>query len=443
MQASDRVVHVSGLPNSVTVDFLKAMFSDIGDVASVTLKQRPSGNFAFIAFNTSEQAILAQHEYNYTKLNGSTINITPTTVEYQEMIRSGEGNLFVRGLDENIEASQLHELFQTYGEVISVKLPMKDGKNRGFGYVQFKKVDDAARALEELSMATINGKQINVEKYQKRAPVSAGKNDRRAKSDVMDDNFTNVYIKNLPESISNTQELGKLFLEFGMVVSTKILADGSSGYCNMLDHVAAVRAINTLNGRILEGHVLEVTRAKSKDERMGIPGPARTGTFQAEPAQLPQYTAPKLDDLTLREIAGHSSSMPVNPYGANPIHTSSSVASMYGMNSSMAPINPYGTNPLATASSNSSMQSGTPFVNPRLQPANPYVRTQPAMSSYSINYNSSDISHRSPFSQPQVGYNSGNPFAGPYSAGYQTPYGVQSNQQQPQRGYPGTKYTLA
>ena len=105
-----------------------------------------------------------KNKTNYNKALKS-----PNTQEYQNLIHSDEGNVFVKGFGEDIEPLQLLDIFQNYGEVISCEVPLNPGgKNKGFGFVNFRQPSDAERAIEKLNGATINGKKITVEKCKKK-----------------------------------------------------------------------------------------------------------------------------------------------------------------------------------------------------------------------------------------------------------------------------------
>ena len=247
---------------------MRSFFQDCGNVIKVSSKHRPNGNFAFVQFDSKEAAIRAVANYNYTKLNGEPIIITYASLEYMRIIHSGLGNIFIRGLDESIEASQLHELFSNFGEVISCKVPMQYNKNKGYAYIQFKNPADADRATLELSDATINGKPISIEKYVKRENPNKALN--ASKKTGMNDVFTNIFIRNLPDQIRSLADLVSLFVDFGPVISARIIMDKKAGFCNMGDHESAVRALNGLNGRILGGKTLVTCRALTKEERMAF-----------------------------------------------------------------------------------------------------------------------------------------------------------------------------
>jgi polyadenylate-binding protein len=264
-QPKDNAIHVSNLPPGATVEFIRSLFSECGTVINVILKNKPTGSYCFVEFSEKEEAERAVRDFNYTKLNGESIVITLTNHDIMSRIMSGEGNLFVRGIDENIEAPQLHELFSNFGEVISCKIPILNGKPRGYAYVQFADPADGERAMKELADSTINGKPITIEKFVNRgmrAPI------KQMESNVlMDPSFTNVFVKNLPDTITTLLDLLRLFQEFGQILSARIVIEKRSGFVRMIDHEAAVRAVLGLNGRTIYGRTISCCRSLSVHER--------------------------------------------------------------------------------------------------------------------------------------------------------------------------------
>jgi RNA recognition motif-containing protein len=264
-QPKDNAIHVSNLPPGATVEFIRSLFSECGTVINVILKNKPTGSYCFVEFADRDEAEKAVRDFNYTKLNGESIVITLTNHDIMSRIVSGEGNLFIRGIDESIEAPQLHELFSNFGEVISCKIPILNGKPRGYAYVQFANPADGDRAMKELADSTINGKPITIEKFVNRGMRAPTK--QMESSVVMDPTFTNVFIKNLPDTVTTLLDLLRLFQEFGQVLSARIVLEKRSGFVRMVDHEAAVRAVLGLNGRIIYGRTISCCRSLSIEER--------------------------------------------------------------------------------------------------------------------------------------------------------------------------------
>ena len=262
---NDCLVHVANLPIAAETELLYEIFNDY-NVKNIILKKRPSGAFAFIEFDSPENAERAINDINYTKLDGNPIYLTLASVQNLRTINEGYGILYIDGLDENIEASQLHELFSNFGEVISCKVPMDGDKNKGFGYIQFMDVNDAEMAMEQLNGASINDKPIRIERYLRRsdAPRPLFVN----RKNIINDNFRTVFVRGLPENINSNVQLVALFQPFGEVESVLLIKDKNAGFCRMKNHESAVIAMNSLNGSTLNGKTLSTCRGLEKEERI-------------------------------------------------------------------------------------------------------------------------------------------------------------------------------
>jgi polyadenylate-binding protein len=95
--------------------------------------------------------------------------------------------------------------------------------------------------------------------------------ERESKEEAIKQNFTNVFVKNLPESIDDAG-FDELFRQYGDITSSALAkdADGKSkcfGFVNFADHEAADNAVEELNGKEIDGKSLFVGRAQKKSER--------------------------------------------------------------------------------------------------------------------------------------------------------------------------------
>eukprot|EP01012_Entosiphon_sulcatum_P040182 TRINITY_DN53831_c0_g1_i1.p1 TRINITY_DN53831_c0_g1~~TRINITY_DN53831_c0_g1_i1.p1 ORF type:complete len:118 (+),score=35.77 TRINITY_DN53831_c0_g1_i1:38-391(+) len=72
--------------------------------------------------------------------------------------------LYVGGLAEEVDVPTLKAAFVPFGEIIDVNIPLNEieQKNRGFGFVEFELVEDAAAALENMNGAELFGKVLKV-----------------------------------------------------------------------------------------------------------------------------------------------------------------------------------------------------------------------------------------------------------------------------------------
>lgn len=71
--------------------------------------------------------------------------------------------LYVGNLNFRATSADVSELFSSFGKVVSVKLIEKDGKKKGFGFVEFEDVKEAQTAKEKLSQQDFMGRKLVVD----------------------------------------------------------------------------------------------------------------------------------------------------------------------------------------------------------------------------------------------------------------------------------------
>lgn len=78
--------------------------------------------------------------------------------------------IYVGNLAYKMTEDSLKELFERYGEVISVKI-IKDrdtGWSKGFGFVEMVNTDEAEEAIQQLNGIEVTGRNIKVNKARPR-----------------------------------------------------------------------------------------------------------------------------------------------------------------------------------------------------------------------------------------------------------------------------------
>ncbi|KAL1564485.1 hypothetical protein AAHA92_06819 [Salvia divinorum] len=83
-------------------------------------------------------------------------------------------SLYVIGFDANVTESQLHGLFSSIGEVVSVEVcqELSFGLPIRYGYVHYKNPECAHKALEELKFTSLNGKPIKIVRFHQKPCAS-------------------------------------------------------------------------------------------------------------------------------------------------------------------------------------------------------------------------------------------------------------------------------
>ncbi|XP_063832924.1 sex-lethal homolog [Ostrinia nubilalis] len=154
-------------------------------------------------------------------------------------------NLIVNYLPQSMTEKDLYAMFMTIGPIESCRV-MKDfktGYSYGFGFVNFTREEDAARAID-----TFNGYQLR----NKRLKVSYA---RPSGEDIKE---TNLYVTNLPRAITEDQ-LETIFGKYGRIVQKHILRDKSNGaprgvaFVRFDKREEAQEAIAALNNVIPDG----------------------------------------------------------------------------------------------------------------------------------------------------------------------------------------------
>lgn len=174
-------------------------------------------------------------------------------------------SLYVGDLDFNVTDSQLYDLFNQVGQVVSVRVcrDLSTRRSLGYGYVNYSNPQDAARAMEMLNFTPVNGKSIRV-MYSHRDPTL-----RKSGS-------ANIFIKNLDKSIDN-KALHDTFSSFGNILSCKIATDSNGqskgyGFVQYDNEESAQGAIDKLNGMLMNDKQVYVGHFLRKQERESTTG---------------------------------------------------------------------------------------------------------------------------------------------------------------------------
>jgi len=154
-----------------------------------------SRGFAFVNFIYPRDADIARQYAQNEKLGRKHIRIM-----FKRNVRDlpPEANIFVKNLDRNVIVKDLQALFSQIGPVLSTHIATNsEGISLGYGYVQFEKVEDAKKAIDQLQNQKVKENEIVLSPY-----VPKDKRTDTAQR-------RNIYVKNLPENKSE-QEITKL-----------------------------------------------------------------------------------------------------------------------------------------------------------------------------------------------------------------------------------------
>ncbi|XP_045732198.1 LOW QUALITY PROTEIN: polyadenylate-binding protein 1-like [Mirounga angustirostris] len=283
----DRSLRKSGVGNIFIKNLGKSIgnkaqygtFSAFGNILSckVVCDENGSKGYGFVHFETQEAAERAIEKMNGMLLNDRKVFVgrfkSPKEREAELGARAKEfTNVYIKNFGEDTDDEHRKDLFGKFGPALSMKV-MTDGKSKGFGFVSFKRHEDAQKAEDEMNGKELNGKQIYVGRAQKK--VERQTELKRKFEQMKQDGITryqgvNLYVKNLDDGIDD-ERLRKEFSPFGTITGAKVMMEGGRskgfGFVCFSSPGEATKAVTEMNGRIVATKPLYVALAQRKEER--------------------------------------------------------------------------------------------------------------------------------------------------------------------------------
>ncbi|XP_057294290.1 probable RNA-binding protein 19 isoform X2 [Hydractinia symbiolongicarpus] len=240
---SKTTILVKNLPPGTTASELETIFSKYGDIGKVLIP--PFGITAIIEFIQPKEAREAFTNLAYSKfkhtplyLEWAPVDILTgevTVKEEEEMSdndshTSGEesvtGNVvFVKNLNFTTTEEKLKERFSNCGKLKNVTIakkkdPRKPGVmlSMGYGFVEYKKVESADKAIKLLQHCDVDGHKLELKKSHREsiAPKASRKRavDKKQTS-------SKIIVRNIPFE-ATTKEIQELFSSFGHIKTVRL-----------------------------------------------------------------------------------------------------------------------------------------------------------------------------------------------------------------------------
>ncbi|KAK7014824.1 Polyadenylate-binding protein [Favolaschia claudopus] len=261
-------LYVGELDPTVTEAMLFEIFNMIGPVASIRVCRdavtRRSLGYAYVNYLNAADGERALEGLNYSLIKNRACRIMWSQRD-PALRKTGQGNIFIKNLDEAIDNKALHDTFAAFGNVLSCKVATDEhGMSKGYGFVHYETGEAAESAIKAVNGMLLNDKKVYVGHH-------ISRKERQSKLDEMKAAFTNLYVKNIHPDMTQ-EEFEKLFGEHGPVTSCLIQFDemGKSkefGFVNYENHEDAQKAVDALHDSEHYGKKLFVSRAQKKAER--------------------------------------------------------------------------------------------------------------------------------------------------------------------------------
>ncbi|XP_052255992.1 ELAV-like protein 1 isoform X2 [Dreissena polymorpha] len=322
---------VNYLPQTMTQEEIKALFSSIGEVESCKLiRDKPTGltasttvsgqslGYGFVNYKNPSDAEKAINTLNGLRLQNKTIKVSLARPS-SEGIKGA--NLYICGLHKSLTQHELEAIFKSCGQIITSRIlyDSNTGLSKGVGFIRFDQRNEAERAIQKLNGTIPEGatepitvKFANSPSSNKNAlptlalasylsptrrflgPIHHPSSGRFRYSPLESSLLGSttllpsstatpntaisgagwcIFVYNLaPETEENV--LWQLFGPFGAVQSVKVIRDFQTqkckgfGFVTMTNYDEALMAIQSLNGFALGNRVLQVSFKTNKMKMM-------------------------------------------------------------------------------------------------------------------------------------------------------------------------------
>ncbi|XP_053135634.1 probable RNA-binding protein 19 isoform X2 [Hemicordylus capensis] len=165
---------IKNLNFATTEETLKEAFSKVGVVKSCTISKKKnkagallSMGFGFVEYKTPDRAQRALRQLQGCSVDGHQLEVKISERAIRAKVASARkkqasgkqksSKILVRNIPFQATVKEVRELFSTFGELKTVRLPKKmvgTGRHRGFGFVDFFTKQDAKRAFSALCHST-------------------------------------------------------------------------------------------------------------------------------------------------------------------------------------------------------------------------------------------------------------------------------------------------
>lgn len=277
-------IFIKNLDENIDNKALHDTFAAFGNVLSCKVATDENGRsrgYGFVHYETGEAADAAIKAVNGMLLNdkkvfvGPHINRKERLSKFEEM-KAQFTNIYVKNVDPETTQAEFDELFKPFGEIVSCALSMNDdGKNKGFGFVNYQDHEAAKQAVEALNDTDFKGRKLYVGRAQKRTErdEELRRNHEAARMEQESKNQgVNLFVKNISDDWDD-ERLRAEFDAFGTITSSKLMKDDKTGTSRGFGFVCfaspdeASKAINEMNGKMVSGKPLFVALAQRKEAR--------------------------------------------------------------------------------------------------------------------------------------------------------------------------------
>lgn len=176
LERDSRTVFSFNLPLKADEDDIAAFFSKAGKVRDIRLitdrNSRRSKGFAYVEF-FDRDAVPAALSLSGTQMMGQTIQVQQSQAEKNRLAQAnssmttttiGPTRIYVGSMHVNTDEDTLRRIFSRFGDIqnINIHYDPETGRSKGFGFIQYRRPDEAKRAVQQGNGMEIDGNVVKV-----------------------------------------------------------------------------------------------------------------------------------------------------------------------------------------------------------------------------------------------------------------------------------------
>jgi nucleolysin TIA-1/TIAR len=289
-----RSLYVGNMSTKMTEALLYEIFSTVGAVETCKLiKDKNSGQstgYGFVDYYDHATAAQAIAGLNGKAIYGSEIKVNWAFAGGHREDTSNHFHIFVGDLSPEIDDRALFNAFSAFGSISDARVmwDQNTGRSRGYGFVAFRKKEDAERGLTEMNGEWLGSRAIRCNwANQKLTPTTPTAPIDPVTVDVnVSPTNTTVYVGNLTPDV-NDQMLRSVFSEFGAIEEIRMQKDKGFAFVRFQTHDSAKNAITSMHGKIIGIRAVKCSWGKERTGQQTSTSPA-----SARPSASPPFAYP-------------------------------------------------------------------------------------------------------------------------------------------------------
>eukprot|EP01097_Dermamoeba_algensis_P003849 TRINITY_DN260_c0_g1_i1.p1 TRINITY_DN260_c0_g1~~TRINITY_DN260_c0_g1_i1.p1 ORF type:complete len:349 (-),score=51.87 TRINITY_DN260_c0_g1_i1:368-1414(-) len=292
-----RSLYVGNLSGRVTEGLLFEIFSAIGPVTTCKIIKDRNGNsagYGFVDYYDHDTANLALTYLNGRRIYDQEVKVNWAYAAGQKEDTTNHFHIFVGDLSPDIDDQGLFKAFGAFGSISDARVmwDQTTGKSRGYGFVAFKKKEDAEHAMTTMNGEWLGSRAIRCNwANQKMSASDNSPLDFESVISSTSSNNTTVYVGNLTSDVTE-HLLRSIFLEYGYIEEIRIqtASEKTFAFVKYSSHDQAAKAIVGVNGKLIGTRLVKCSWGKEKGNT-GISTPSLSGGIAQPPIAAPAAPA--------------------------------------------------------------------------------------------------------------------------------------------------------